>query len=692
MKSGTCGKTDRYADSDQVQNSKILIIGASTGGLSLAIKIRRLSENARIVILEREQSPSYSRLPALFNVDECLDAGDDCESIDGVKWQQLMNIDMRLGEEVLSVDRELKSVVVKSLATGSVYRETYDKLVLVTGSKASDLNVIRNAGTPIFSLQHPSGNKRLIDYLRINACQHAAVIGAGFAGLAILEKLRSLNIQISLIESANQVLNNWDCEMAAVVKSHLHDNGVHLYLDEKVIKINSAKIVLGSGRELIPDVIIVAAGMATNVELAQMCGLTIGAQGGILVNRYLETQDSDIYAIGDAIEVPDSLLGISLWSPSDSAVQKQATVVAENFTGKKLEYKTPHYSAKVNVFSLTAAITGCSEKQLQRQRIAYEKVYAELTSQAAGDSNSRTLMVKLLFTPEQGRILGAQFVGSEMADRYVDIFATAIQSQMSAHELANLELSNSAMNSTGNEPVSSIGLAAQNILQRRVHQIHWHEVEMSLMCGSIMLDVRSVEEFHAGALPGAINMPISQLAQRIDELSRNENIVVYCNNGKKSNLAYQMLSQRGFSRIKYLSGGYNVYSMSKLHQVFLRPIANYPGSPHRKTRSTFKRRGSNARIQQEQGSNVNLNAINPDKGHSVLEINTSGLICPEPILKLAKAMGNVAKGEIVRVISTDNSFAANVKSWCDRKGHQLLSIHNNDSQVCIELQKNRRQI
>jgi len=680
MNCGTNNRPTRYVPAGTSQSQKVLIIGGSAGGAGVAAKLRRLNEQVQIVLIDRASSLSYANCGIPYYVGDVIRHSDSMYALDKSEFRSLLNVDVRLEQEILDIDRSEKTVLVRNLRSGKSYQESYDKLVFATGTQMRDLNIVKDPAAPIFHLNNQKGSEELKQYLQHHSCGSSVVIGGGFVGVEISENLHQLGLQVSIVESADQVLASWDSEMAAVVKSHLNDNGIRLYFNEKVAQINSNKVILSSGKILDADVVVIAAGVTPNVELAKICGLDIGGHGGVLVNQFLETQDPDIFALGDAIEVPDHLLGDFRWMPFAGPAQKQARVVAENLFVRKLEYQAPQFSAIVKVFALTAAMTGYSEKQLRDQRIAYEKIYVESPSHASFYPGAKSMMIKLLFTPEQGRILGAQIIGGANVDKRIDIIATAMQAQMSVNQLASLDLSYAPPYSSAKDPVNVAGMVAQNVLQHKVQQIHWNELDMRLLSGSVMLDVRSEDEFKLRALPGAINIPLSQLRQRMYELSKNEDIVIYCNHGKQGYFAYQMLVQHGFTRVKNLSGGITVYSMSKIHKKELLP------NRRAQTISQVDLKLERADSQQRHPASSSATPSAQDS-QAVLEIDASGLSCPGPIMKLAKAMSTLAKGDIVRIVATDFEFVSDVKTWCQRKGHQLLSVDSHDSQISIELQK-----
>jgi len=658
---------DNSSQSPSSQPQKVVIIGGSAAGAGVAAKLRRINESAHIIIIDSAASLSYAHCGIPYYIGDVIENSDRMHVLSADDFKRLLNVEVRLGHEVRGINREVNMLGIKNFHTGHTYFESYDKLVLATGTEVRDIPCVKDSEAPLFYVNSEKESQALKQYINTHECQHAVIIGAGFIGLEMAENLARLNMQVNIVESKDQVLGDWDGEMAALVKSHLYDKGVHLWLKEEVTQILINKVILNSGKAIAADVVIVAAGVKPNAKLAESCHLSIGDHGGVMVNQFLETEDPDIYALGDAIEVPDHLLGNFRCLPFAGPAQKQARVVAENLFAKKREYQAPHYSAIVKVFSLTAGMTGYSEKQLVDQRIAYDKTYVESPSHAAFYPGAHSMVVKLLFTQEHGRLLGAQIVGSEGVDKRLDVIATAMQAQMSVAQLAALDLSYAPPFSSAKDPVNVAGMVAQNIIEQKVRQIHWNELDMSLLSGSIMLDVRSEEEFQTRALPGAINIPLEYLRERLSELPKNEDIVIYCGHGKKGYFAYQMLIQHGFTRARNLAGGINVYSMSKMHL-------------HQRSVAQQKRQR-----QQTQPSSASRSSASID--NDVLEIDASGLTCPGPILKLAKAMTQLGIGDRVRVIATDLAFVADVKTWCRRKGHQLLSIDDQNSQVSIVLQK-----
>ena len=647
---------------------KIIIIGASASGAGVAAKLRRLNEDAHIVLIERASSPSYANCGIPYYLGDVIRNPEAMQVVNEDDFTDLLNVDLRLRH-----DRVQKQIKIKNLQSGAINIESYDKLVLATGTKPRDLGIRFSDNAPVFHLSGKNESENAKKHLNLYPCAHGVVIGAGFIGLETAENLHRLGLNVSVVEAGDRVLAQWDGEMSAAIKSHLRDKGVRLYFNESVAQVNGNKVILASGKILRGDIVIVAGGVEPNSTLAKMAGLQLGECGGILVNQFLETEDNAIYAVGDAIEVPDHLLGNFRWLPFAGPAHKQARVAAANILGRRQEYQAPHPSAIVKVFSLAAAITGYSESQLRQQRIAYEKVYTESASHAHFYPGSHSMVVKLLFTPDQGRVLGAQIIGSNGVDKRIDVISTAMQAQMRVTQLSALDLSYAPPYSSAKDPVNVAGMVASNVINHKVQYIHWNELDMSLLSGSIMLDVRSEAEHDIRALPGAINIPLEQLRRRMRELPKHEDIVIYCSYGKKSYFAYQMLIQHGYKRVKCLSGGITVYGMAKMHrQLEMAPVAEVHAAQARVDK-----------VAPTETSDAKLES----KINSVLEIDASGLTCPGPIMTLAKAMATVAIGDVVKVVATDFGFAADVKTWCRRKGHQLLSIDSEQTQISVLLQK-----
>lgn len=645
------------------QGRKIIIIGGSAGGAGVAAKLRRHSEQDQILLIDRSQALSYASCGIPYYIGNVIQDGGRMQALNEQDYADLLNVQVRTRQEVLLINRQKKILAVKNLINGKSYYEAYDKLVIASGSKPRDAGFACEDKAPVFYLQGYESAEAVKAHLGKHTCRHALIIGAGFIGLETAENFQRLGMEVSIVEKSNQVLPNWDGEMSAVVHKHLNDRGIKLYLNQTVNRINQRNVILESGAILPYDIVVVASGVQPNSRLAASCELDIGENGGILVNQFMETSDPDIYALGDAVEVPDHLLGTFRLLPFAGPAQKQARVVAQNILGDRVEYQAPHSNGVVKVFSLTAAITGYSETQLKANRIAYEKSYTESLSNAGFYPGAQSMIIKLLYTPEQGRILGAQIIGSEGVDKRIDILATAMQTQMSVTQLAALDLNYAPPFSSAKDPVNIAGMVADNVLKHRVKQIHWNELDLNLLGGSLILDVRTEEEYQMRALPGAVNIPLQQLRQRLNELPRFEDIIIYCSYGKKGYFAYNILVQNGFTRVRNLSGGITVYSMAKLQNE------------------------SDVPLPMEEQTNAVTES--QERQQAMLEIDVSGLTCPGPIMQLAKAMKSATAGELVKITTTDFNFVSDVRTWCKRKGHQLLSIDDNDMSVQVVLQKAR---
>ncbi|UCC98387.1 MAG: FAD-dependent oxidoreductase, partial [Phycisphaerales bacterium] len=468
------------------------------------------------------------------------------------------NIDVRVRHEVVGINRENKEVEVVELATGSKYFEPYDKLILSPGAEPARPAIAGTDSDRVFTLRNVADMDRIVEFIRTQNPRSALVIGAGYIGLEMAESLSARGLSVEIVEMLDQVMPGLDKEMAWFLEQHLIEHGVALRLGDGVNcfvqNSSSLNVTLNSGEELNCDFAMLAAGVRPKVKLAREAGLEIGGQGGIRINEYLQTSDSDIYAIGDAVEVRDLVLGDATLIPLAGPANKQGRMVADNICGRKRTYNGTQGTAIVKLFDLTAAMTGANEKALGKTNIDYEKVYLHPASHAGYYPGAEIMHIKLLFGKPEGRILGAQIVGGDGVDKRIDVLAVAIRAGMSVVDLQELELAYAPAYGSGKDPVNMAGFAAANVLDGTVKVRHFNELEQ----GDFVLDVRTPAEFAKGAIPNAKNMPLGSIRNRLNELPRERTINACCGLGLRSYIACRVLEQNGFDT-RNLSGGYMTY-------------------------------------------------------------------------------------------------------------------------------------
>ncbi|MGE5397303.1 MAG: FAD-dependent oxidoreductase [Chitinophagales bacterium] len=542
---------------------KILIIGGVAGGASAAARLRRLDENAQIIIFERGAEVSFANCGLPYYIGGTIDKRNKLLVQTPKSLLQRYNIDVRIYNEVIQTIPHLKEVEVKNLLTHEIYRESYDYLILSPGAKPILPNIPGIDLPNVFSIRNVPDSDRVKNFIDERKPNKALVIGGGFIGLEMVETLITKGLSVTVVEKGDQVMPPLDYEMAAVVMQHLNGVGnVSIKLNEHITALEGdGKVqfaVLSNGERLETDMVVIGIGVLPETDLAKEAGLMIGSAGGILVNDYLCTSDPYIYAVGDAIQVRHMVTGQDSLLPLAGPANKQGRVAADNIAGKGIKYKGSQGTSIVQVLGLVAATTGANEKSLKASGIGYLKCYLHPSSHATYYPGAHGLAIKLLFTPE-GKVLGAQIVGGEGVDKRIDVIATAIRGGMSVYDLQELELSYAPPFSSAKDPVNMAGFIAANIINGENPPVYWNQFAGIDPEEVILLDVRTPKETEAGMLEGAVNIPVDELRHRLHEIPRDKEIWIYCRVGLRGYIATRILQQNGFTRVKNLSGGYLTY-------------------------------------------------------------------------------------------------------------------------------------
>ncbi|WP_187263013.1 CoA-disulfide reductase [Pontibacter beigongshangensis] len=548
-----------------MENQKIVIVGGVAGGATAAARLRRLSEKTHIVLVERGEYISFANCGLPYYIGGAIEKRDKLLVQTVEKMSERFKLDIRNFSEVTRINREQKTVSILDLRTGETYEETYDTLLLSPGAKPFIPPIPGLAeARHIFSLRNIPDTDKIKNYVDQLKPEKAVIVGGGFIGLEMAENLHALGIKVSLIELSQQVMEALDFEMAAILQQHLRHKGVDLYLNDGLQRLEETgrKLILQSGTVLETDMIVMAVGVQPESTLAKEAGLALGNRGSIQVNEYLQTSDPAIYAVGDAIEVKDYVSGQAGFVPLAWPANRQGRIVADTISGKKTAYKGTLGTAIAQVFDLTAATTGNNEKSLQRQGKDYRCVHIHPNSHAGYYPGAAPLALKLLFAPDSGQIYGAQAVGAKGADKRIDVLATAIKAGLTVYDLPELELAYAPPYSSAKDPVNMLGYAAQNILDGALVTMQWHEIDSYAAAGAFVMDVREPQELKAGYVAGALNIPLDQLRDRLDELPADETIYLYCQAGMRGYLASRILQENGFTVIN-LDGGYKTYAAAK---------------------------------------------------------------------------------------------------------------------------------
>lgn len=542
---------------------KILIIGGVAGGASAAARARRLSEDAEIIMFERGPFVSFANCGLPYHI------GGDIQSRDKLLLQTpesflaRFNVDVRVMNEVVAIDRDNKSISVKNLVDGSDYIESYDYLLLSPGAApvVPPITGINNSLT--YSLRNIPDMDRIIKSIETNKPQHATVVGGGFIGLEMMEAFHQLGIQTTLLEMADQVMTPVDKEMAGFVHSEIKAKDVDLrlgvalkaveQLDDKTLSLS-----LSDDEKLDTGLLIMAIGVRPETQLAAAAGIELGELGGIAVNAQMQTNDPYIYAVGDAIEDNDFVTGKPGLVPLAGPANRQGRMAADNIFGRNESYQSTQGTAICKVFDLAVASVGKNEKQLKKESIEYQKVYVHTASHASYYPGAETVSLKLIYSPTTGKILGAQVVGKDGVDKRIDVLAVAQRAGMTVEQLQHLELTYAPPYGSAKDVINQAAFVANNIINGDATPIHFDEIDQ-LTDNQILLDVRNPAELdNVGFIEGAINIPVDQLRHRMNELPKDKEIIIYCQVGLRGNVAYRQLVNNGY-KARNLIGGYRTY-------------------------------------------------------------------------------------------------------------------------------------
>ncbi|GEM79400.1 FAD-dependent oxidoreductase [Vibrio superstes] len=565
--------------------TKILIVGGVAGGASAAARARRLSEDAQIIMFERGEFVSFANCGLPYHIGGDITDRSKLLLQTPESFLARFNVDVRVMNEVVAIQREEKTVTVKNLLDGSEYTERYDFLLLSPGA-GPIVPPIEGLDNPLtHSLRNIPDMDRIINTLKMNKAKHATVVGGGFIGLEMMEAFHQLGIKTTLIEMADQVMTPVDREMAGFVHTEILDKGIDLKLGVALQSVDylpnqhianteagetehnqhlqgSLNLRLNNGEELATDILIMAIGVKPETTLAAQAGLKIGELGGIHTNASMQTSDPYIYAVGDAVEERDFVTGNQTLVPLAGPANRQGRMAADNMLGRQETYQGTQGTAICKVFDLAIASTGKNEKQLVREGINFEKVYVHTASHASYYPGAEIVSFKMLFDPATGKILGAQATGKDGVDKRIDVMAVAQRAGMTVDQLQHLELTYAPPYGSAKDVINQAAFVANNIVKGDSTPIHFDQVD-NLSDNQVLLDVRNPGERKNGNhIQGDINIPVDQLRHRMHELPKDKEIVIYCQVGLRGNVAYRQLVNNGF-KARNLIGGYRTYKTAK---------------------------------------------------------------------------------------------------------------------------------
>ncbi|MDN4476121.1 FAD-dependent oxidoreductase [Demequina sp. SYSU T00192] len=649
---------------------KLIVVGGVAAGASTAARARRLDESAEIVVFERGHHVSFANCGLPYHVGEVISDRSRLLLQTPESLRESLNIDVRIATEIVAIDRKKKTVTAREVDTGKEYTESYDKLALCMGAEA--------VRPPLPGIDHPAVEvlRRIGDMDRIKARLDAAlaaqkagkrgtvtavVVGAGYIGLEMAENLHHRGVRVDVVELSDQILPPVDHEIAIPVEQHLRMRGIGLHLSTGAAAFQAladsdgddrVSVELNSGTVLKADLVILAAGVKPAVQLVKDAGIELGERGGIKVDTHMQTSDPDVYAAGDAVETPHPVLPGQYLAPLAGPANRQARVAAENICGRDTEYRSTQGTSIVKVFDMVAGGTGATKRQLDAAGVDYRVVHVHPSGHAGYYPGTAMMHIKLLFSPTDGKVLGAQACGFDGVDKRLDVFAMAIRAGLTVFDLEEQELAYAPPFGSAKDPVNMAGFVAANTI--RGDFTLWYAEEWPVPDGARLVDVRTPEEYGIHHLPGAESVPLATFREAIRSWEdKDQPIRLYCAVGFRSYLAHRILVQNGFTDVATLSGGSTTYG-----HVHDNPADQYSAQPP----------------MENYAEKVSVASAVAAATGQITELDCTGLACPGPIMRLADAMKKADAGDEVRVTVSDPGFALDGPAWASKNGHTLVSL------------------
>ena len=629
---------------------RVIIVGGGAAGASCAARLRRLNEDAEIIIIERTNEVSIANCGLPYYVSGVINEREKILVSTPEKFKSWFNIDVLLNTEALSINRDSKTV---SLSNGEELN--YDKLVLAQGASPIVPPFEGMNKDKTFIVRNLNDADKIKNYVQQNNSKKVVVVGGGFIGIEMAENLIEMGLETTLVELGNQILAPVDEEIASVAQNEMRDNGVNLILSDGVKSFDGDKIILNSGVNIPFDFVVLAIGVKPETALAKVAGLEVNR--GILVNEYMQTTDSDIYAAGDSVEIKDFVTGDNTLIPLAGPANRQGRIIADNILGLNSTYKNSQGTSVLKVFGLTVASVGNNEKQLKQKQISYWKTFVYGHSHAGYYPDSTQTLYKLLFTPE-GKILGAQAVGQEGVEKRIDVISSVMRNDGTVQELIDSELCYAPpYNSAKDSGVNVLGMNADNILKGFVKPAYFEDIE-----NSYLIDVRANIAYKTKTIEGAVNIPINEIRSRLNEIPTDRKVILFCNTGYTSYNASRILIQKGFNNVYSLMGGITLYKEL---------VKNREGKVAAKIPTTV-------------GASVNNSVI--------IKIDACGLQCPGPIMKVSNALNNANEGDIFEITSTDRGFKSDIGAWCESTGNTLVDLKQDKAKIVATIAKGGQEV
>ena len=632
---------------------KHVIVGGVAGGATAAARIRRNTEKDQIILLEKGDYISYANCGLPYYIGGVIEDRNRLFVQTPKAFGRRFNIDVRVRSEVTAVNPEEKTVTVRN-ADGSTYTESYNRLLLSPGASpvVPPLSGIDSEG--IFTLRNVADTDRIKNYMQSHAIKRAVIVGGGFIGLEMAENLHHAGAEVSVVEMADQVMAPIDYSMAAIVHEHLQEKGVKLYLGQAVSGFekngDSLTVNFKSGISVEADLVLLSIGVRAETRLASEAGLELGEMRGIKVNEFLQTSNSDIYAVGDAIEYPHPLTGKPWPNFLAGPANRQARIVADNMVfGNSVRYEGSIGTSIAKVFDLTVAATGLPAKRLKQFGMPYLSATIHPGSHAGYYPGSLPLDIKITFSPADGRLYGAQIVGYEGVDKRIDEYALVIKHKGTVYDLMALEHAYAPPFSSAKDPVAVSGYVAGNILSGKMKPLYWRELKQTDPDSIFLIDVRTADEFALGSIKGAVNIPLDDLRSRLGEIPHNKPICLFCGVGLRGYLASNILRENGFTDVRNLIGGLRTYKVAV--KPVETPTSDIP-SANRQPQASLPAKTASAT--------------------KTLKVDACGIQCPGPIMKLRKSMEQLADGEQLEITATDKAFPRDAEAWCRTTGNRFI--------------------
>ncbi len=652
-------------------SKKVLIVGGVAGGASTAARLRRLDENAEIIMFERDEYISFANCGLPYYIGESIKERSKLLVQTPEAMKARFQIDVRNNSEVIKIDPDKKMVTVNSKTKGT-YEESYDYLVLSPGAKALRPNIPGIESDKIFTLRNIPDTDRVKEYVDRLGTMSAVVIGGGFVGVEMAENLKERGLTVTLVEAAPHILAPFDFDMAILAEKELVDNGISLITQDGVKSFreenSQVEVTLSSSTKITADMVILAIGVTPDTRFLQGSGLEFGVKGHILVNDRMQTNIEGIYAVGDAIEVVDFVTKNSTAIPLAGPANKQGRIAADNIAGLNSRFKGSQGTSIIKVFDLSAASTGANERALQKANVDYKTIFIHPVSHASYYPGAVPMTLKLIFN-EEGKVLGAQGIGYEGVDKRIDVIATVIRLGGTIEDLTELELSYAPPFSSAKDPVNMAGFVAQNVLEGRSHVGSWGDVEQLNPEEYTLVDVRTELEYMNGHVEGAINIPVDELRDRLSELDSNKMIVEYCQVGLRGYVADRILTQHGF-KVMNITGGYKSISSLKFKPVY-EPVTSVSEEIDPDTQT------------------VHVASVDSTRkaGEYDKSLDACGLCCPGPLMQVKASMDGLKENQILKVDASDPGFYEDIKAWCKRTNNELLELSKSAGNITAFIKK-----